>query len=60
MTSKNIQAIEKAVSDSAKFPNPTIEYHFTEEVDLKLFKGVNAVENKGMERNSAKVIYKFS
>ena len=60
MTSKNIKAIEKAVSDSAKYPNPTIEYHFTEEVDLKLFKEVNAIENKQMELDSAKVIYKFN
>ena len=51
--------IRKAVEDSKEFPNPTIEYNFEEKVDMKLFKGVNAVENKSMEKNSAKIIYKF-
>lgn len=59
MNTINEKKIKQAVEASQKYPNPTIEYNFKEEVDLKLFDGVNAVENKNMEMNSAKVVYKF-
>ena len=59
MNSTNEEAIALAVEQSNRFPNPTIEYNFEEEVDLKLFKGVKAIENKMAKKDSANVIYRM-
>jgi hypothetical protein len=54
------EKIKKAVAEASQLPNPTIEYNFDDDLDMDLFEGVNAVFNPKMEKNSAKVIYKFS
>lgn len=60
MTTQNEGKIESAVEDAKQFPNPTIEYNFDEDIDKRYFGDIKAIENKNMERNSAKVIYKLS
>lgn len=55
----NEEIIKKAVEESKAFPNPTIEYNFDDEVDIKLFEGVKAVKNPMAGKNIAKVIYKM-
>lgn len=59
MNTQNTLKIKKAVQDAGAYPDPTIEYNFDENINIDLFEDINAVENKKMERNSAKVIYKL-
>ena len=61
MESTNIKKIKQAVEATKKYPKESvkIEYNFNEEVDLELFGDIKIIENKSMERNSAKVIYKL-
>lgn len=55
------EKIQRAINDTELYPpnSATIEYNFDEDIDTDLFQGVKAVENKRMERNSAKVIYRL-
>ena len=60
MLDANKKKIKQAVEDAKTYPNPVIEYNFDEEVDSELFGDIRVVENKQMERNNAKIIYKLS
>lgn len=59
MNTQNTLKIKKAVQDARAYPDPTIEYSFEEDVNIDLFENINAVENKKMQKNSAKIIYKL-
>ena len=60
MQENTIKQIKQAVANARQFPNAKIEYNFNEEIDENLFEEIEAIYNPKMQKNSAKVIYKFS